>query len=649
MSGEAAWTPPPEVVERAQVTRLMRRHGFATMGELRRWSVADIARFWAAVVDDLGIVFDRPYEQVLDASRGPAWARWFTGGAINVATACVSLPAARHPDRVALVAEREDGATTTLTYAELAARVAAAGELLRAHGVRPGDAVAVFLPPCAEAVVAAYAAARIGAVWVPVFSGFGADAVAARIDDASARVVVTADAALRRGVPRPLKPVLDRALRSCPTVERVLVVDHLGTGVAMDGRRDVAWRPADTSAAGGEAHATGAEDPFLLIHTSGTTGRPKGAVHVHGGFLVKTAAEVAYQTDVGPGDVATWITDMGWIMGPWLMIGCHVRGATMVLYDGAPDAPGPDRVWDLVARHRLTVLGVSPTLTRALMAAGSAPGAADLGSLRILASGGEPWNERPYRWLMDAVGGRLPIVNLSGGTEVGACLLSCHPVEPIKACSLGGPALGMDLDVLDADGRSVRGGVGELVCRQPWPSMTRGLWRDPDGYRATYWSTYPGIWRHGDWAMVDDDGSWFLLGRSDDVLNVAGKRVGPAEVESLLVGHPAVAEAAAVGVPDAVKGEAIWCFCVRAPGHDPGPAEEAELRSRVIAALGRPYAPARIVFVDDLPRTRSAKIVRRAIRACVTGDDPGDVSTLENPPALEAVRAALPDPLRSGE
>jgi acetyl-CoA synthetase len=465
--------------------------------------------------------------------------------------------------------------------------------------------------------------------------------VSSRLADAGARLVITGDAMLRRGVPRPLKAVVDQALPHCPAVERVLVADLLGTDVPMHAGRDVAWVAGEGDPARGHAEPTGSEDPFMLIYSSGTTGRPKGAVHVHGGFTVKVAAEVAYQTDIGPGDVACWPSDMGWIMGPWLVVGCHALGATVVLYDGAPDQPGPDRLWSLVERHAVTMLGVSPTLVRALMASGSDPGAHDLSTLRILAGAGEPWNPEAFRWLIDARGGEAPLINLSGGTEVAASFLSVHPVEEIKSCSLGGPALGMDLDVLDPEGRSIRGGVGELVCRQPWPGMTRGLWRDAPGYLTTYWSTYEGVWRHGDWAFVDDDGAWFLLGRSDDVLNVAGKRVGPAEVESLLTSHADVAEAAAIGVPDDVKGEVVWCFCVAPPGVLPGPEVVPALREIVAREMGRPFAPARIVFVDDLPRTRSAKIVRRAVRACAVGSDPGDLSSLENPAALDAVRAGL--------
>jgi acetyl-CoA synthetase len=380
----------------------------------------------------------------------------------------------------------------------------------------------------------------------------------------------------------------------------------------------------------------------MVAYTSGTTGKPKGSVHVHGGFLVKIASECAYQTDIHPGEVFYWVTDMGWIMGPLSMVGSHAIGATMVMYEGAPDFPDPDRVWASVARHRVNMLGVSPTLIRALKSKGEEwVRRHDLSSLRILGSTGEPWNPEPYEWLAREAGGngRVPIINLSGGTEVGACFLSPFPVEPIKTCSLGGPSLGMDLDVFDPEGRPVRGEVGELVCKQPWPGMTRGVWKDSQRYIDSYWSFYPGVWRHGDWAMIDSDGQWFLLGRSDEAINVAGKRLGPAEVESILVGHPAVMEAATVGVPDETKGEAVWCFWV--PTDAEGPDVSDELADLVASELGRPFKPSRVVRVEALPKTRSAKILRRAVRAVAVGEDPGDMSSAENPQALDAIRAAL--------
>jgi acetyl-CoA synthetase len=334
---------------------------------------------------------------------------------------------------------------------------------------------------------------------------------------------------------------------------------------------------------------------------------------------------------------------MGWIMGQFEAVGGLVLGGTVLLFEGAPNHPAPDRVWDLCERHGVTILGISPTLIRALMPSGTGPiESHDLSKLRILASTGEPWNRDPYLWFFEHVGGgRCPIINLSGGTEIGACLLSPYPITELKPGTLRGPSLGMDVDVVDADGRPVRGGVGELVCRQPWPSMTRGIWGDPDRYLQAYWSKIPGVWCHGDWASVDEDGFWFLHGRSDDTLNVAGKRIGPAEVESVLVGHPGVVEAAVVGVPHAVKGETVWCFCVPTPGVAGGPELAAELKGLVADAIGKAFRPERIVFVADLPRTRSAKILRRAVRATAIGEDPGDLTSLENPDALQAIAAAL--------
>jgi acetyl-CoA synthetase len=382
--------------------------------------------------------------------------------------------------------------------------------------------------------------------------------------------------------------------------------------------------------------ALDAEHPYLLAYTSGTTGRPKGALHVHAGFLVSIARETAYQTDVKRGERVHFATDMGWIMGPWTVVGAGACGATIVFAEGAPDRP-EDRLWRTIEEERVTMLGVSPTLVRALIPKGEPR--ADTSSLTAIATTGEPWNPDPYRWLHEHVGrGRVPIVNLSGGTEVGACFLSVCIAHPIKPVSLGFPALGEDMDVFDANGRSIRGEVGELVCKQPWPGMTRGIWGDADRYLETYWRRFPGVWTHGDWASVDEDGYWYLHGRSDDTLNIAGKRIGPAELESAAVAHPAVAEAAAVGVPHEIKGEVAWIFCVPKPGEEPS---EQEVAAQVADVLGKAFKPERVLFVGALPKTRSAKIVRRAVRAKVLGKDPGDLSSLENPDALEEIARAV--------
>jgi acetyl-CoA synthetase len=496
-------------------------------------------------------------------------------------------------------------------------------ERLVVLGVEPGDRVGIFLPMSPDVAIASHAIAHVGAIQVPIFSGFAAPAVAQRLEASEAKVVITQQESTRRGKPVPMLAILEEAMRLAGSTA------------------DVVLAPYDLDAHPGTLPAleVDSEHPYLLTYTSGTTGRPKGVVHVQGGFLVSIAREVAYQADVHEGDVVHFATDMGWIMGPWTVVGVGALGGTIVFAEGAPDWPTPQRIWETIENERVTALGISPTLTRALLPHGDP--ASDLSSLRTFVTTGEPWNPDPYHWLFENVGGsRVPIINCTGGTEVGACFLSPTPIAPIKACSVGGPTLGMAMDVVSDDGTSLvgTGEVGELVCRAPFPGMTRGFWRDPDKFIETYWSRLPGVWVHGDWASVDEDGFWFLHGRSDDTMNIAGKRIGPAELESAAVGHPAVREAAAIGVPHEVKGETAWIFCCLLPG---AVATEAEVAAHVAEVLGKAFKPDRVFFVDALPKTRSAKIVRRAVKATALGTDPGDLSSLENPESLESIGAAV--------
>jgi acetyl-CoA synthetase len=617
------WQPSRGRIEGANVTRLARRLGAGDYHELHRISIEEPERFWPAVVEDLGIAFSRPWDGVVDTSRGAEWATWFGGGRVNVARVCLHRWAAERPDEEALVWQSEDGLRTALSWAEASRQTVQLAEALVELGVRAGERVAIFMPMCPAVAVASHACAHIGAVQVPIFSGFAAPAITSRLEDSQAKVVLSADWSLRRGRRMEMRETLAEA--------------SAGGYVLEWNRESGEWPELVTRQPGTlPPLEVDSEAPYLLAYTSGTTGRPKGALHVQGGFLVSIAREVAYQTDVKAGDRIHFATDMGWIMGPWTVVGGGAAGATIVFAEGAPDWPD-DRLWQLVESERVTMLGLSPTLVRALIPRGTPT--ADMSSLQAICTTGEPWNPDPYRWLFEHVGGsRTPIVNVSGGTEVGACFLTTVLTEPVKPVALGFPALGSDVDVVDAAGKPLRGEVGELVCRRPWPGMTRGIWGDDERYLETYWRRFPGLWAHGDWASIDTDGYWFLHGRSDDTLNIAGKRIGPAELESAAIGSGVVAEAAAIGMPHEVKGEVAWLFCVPTPGAEP---DEALVAAAVVAALGKAFAPERIVWVHSLPKTRSAKIVRRAVRACALDKDPGDVTSLENPEALDEIARAV--------
>jgi acetyl-CoA synthetase len=637
-----AWRPGPEQLERSRIARFLRAHGLASLDALRRRALEDPEWFWRAVSADIGMRWLVPFERVLDASRGIRWPSWFPGGRLNFADSCVD----RHVDAgrgeaIALIGERDDAAPTAWTFRALQRDVARLGGALRRLGVGEGDRVGLYLPMSPEAAIAVLAAARIGAVVCPCFSGFGAQAVASRLADCEARVLITGDAFRRRDQLVPQKRTADEALRACPSVERVIVARRTGAEVPWDARRDVWWDEAVAAAPEAPPAPVAADHPLFIVYTSGTTGRPKGAVLTQGGFLVKGASDFAYLFDVGPDDRLFWLTDPGWVMGP-LAIASLLHGGAVVCFEGTPDFPGPDRLWSLVERHRVSVMGLSPTAVRALLPHGTAPVAAhDLSSLRILGGTGEPWNPEPWRFYFEQVGkSRLPVINYTGGTEISGGILGCFPIEAIKPCSFSGPIPGIAAEVLDDAGRPVREAVGELAITRPWPGMTAGFWRDPARYEETYWSRFPGMWVHGDWAQIDADGFWFLQGRSDDTLKIAGKRLGPAEVESVLVEHPAVVEAGVVGVPHEVKGEAIVCFAVLRPGHSPSESLRAELAARVADRLGKALRPERVLFARELPKTRSAKIMRRVIRAAHLRRDPGDVSSLENPSAVAAIAEA---------
>ena len=642
--GDVVWEPDAEMARRSRLQRFMDQHGIPDLAELQRRSVADPTWFWDAVVHDIPIAFYRPYERVLDTSRGAPWARWFEGGTMNIVHSCLDRHRGTEQEsRLAVIWEGEPGEVRRLTYQELDVLTGRLAAALKGLGVERGDRVGIFLPMVPETAAAILACARIGAIFIPLFSGYGPEAVATRLEDCDAKVLLCADGFHRRGQVVAMKEVADQAVARVKSVKHVVVLRHAHREIPWHHGRDVLWEtlledhpdPAPTE-------RLDPESPVMIIYTSGTTGRAKGAVHVHAGFPLKSAQDLAHGFDMEATDRLFWFTDIGWMMGPWLIFGSLLLGGTMVLYEGTPDTPGPDRLWRMVADHEVTILGVSPTLVRGLMPAGAdLPRRHDLSSLRILGGTGEPWNPEPWRWFFENVGGgRIPVINYSGGTEVSGGIVSGNVLTPLRPCSFAGPVPGMAADVLDENGQSVRGQVGELAIRAPWPGMTRGFWKDDERYLATYWSRFEGVWVHGDWAYVDPrDGLWYILGRSDDTIKVAGKRLGPAEVESVLVGHEAVAEAAAIGVPDELKGEVVACFVVLRPGVEGSPELAEELKDVVAQALGKPLRPRAVEFVGELPRTRNAKILRRVVKAVYLGLEPGDLSALENPAAIGAIEA----------
>ena len=644
------WSPSSNVIESSQIARWMEVLGRpldtqqpeVAVSQLIEWSQNEPEAFWDALLKDLGVVWSTPYEKVLDLSRGPEWADWFVGGRTNLALNCVDLPATENPDRLALIGEEEDGTVRRWTFAEVADEVDRWAAALRHRGIQQGDRVGCLMPMVAEVAIAMLATMKVGAVFIPIFSGYAAPSVRERLEDAGAKCLFTADLGYRRGTAFDLKSHADEAVEGLKDLETVFVLRRGDGSASMHSERDVWWHEIPVSDEGDTStQMMGAMDPCLMIYTSGTTGKPKGTIHTHAGCMAQMGKELRFNFDVGrDDDLFWWFTDIGWMMGPWEIIGCWLNRTPFLVCEGAPDYPGPDRLWEMVDRHKVTHLGISPTAIRLLMRSGLDPlKDKSLASLRILGSTGEPWDPESYRWFHENVGrSRLPIINISGGTDIVGCFLAPLPVLPITETSLQSPGLGMNIDVFSDSGESVEEEVGYLVCKSPAPSMTRSLWKADEKYIETYWSRFPGVWNHGDWARRDRDGQWYLFGRADDTLNIAGRRVGPGEVESALIDHDAVSEAAAIGVPDDLKGTELVCFVVLHSGEEETDDLRNQLKAQVVEALGKVDRPRSIFFVDDLPKTRSAKIVRRLIRARHLGEkDLGDLTSVANPEALDGI------------
>lgn len=643
-----AWQPPSDLVAQSNLTAFLRMTGQPDYDALATKAEADRAWLMEAVFKFCDVRFYRRYDQVLDVSRGEPWARWCVGGTTNIVLNCID----KHCDtpvwdQTFLVWEGEDPhEQRTLSYRELDRDVGRLAQGLRDLGVGRGDVVALYMPNLPETFVAFFAVLKLGAIVLPLFSGFGPSPIQSRLNHGEAKVVITANGTYRRGAAAPLKSVLDDALRSAPSVQHVVVADrgNIAVDTPMQHGRDHWWHDVVAGKDGVIAtEQMQAEDPAILLYTSGTTGEPKGCVWTQIGFIGSMVTrDMIICGDFKATDRFFFMSDMGWMVGAMCACIPSFTGASLLIAEGTPDFPDTGRFWRLIQDHRVSYLGVSPTIVRSLMRYGDEIERYDLSSLRITASGGEAWTPAPWQWFFEHVcKSRIPIINISGGTEVGGCIFTGTPNHPMNPGSFSRPALGVGADIVDLTGNRVPPGeVGELVLRHSSIGLTKSLWKADARYLESYWNTLPGLWVHGDFAMRGHDGLYYILGRSDDTIKISGKRTGPAELEGILIGTGKIAEAAVFGIPHPVKGSSIVCACVLMPNiAESGVAEE--LSAAIVRGMGASYRPERILFVDDLPRTRNLKIMRRVLRAVLENRDPGDLSSLANPEAVDKLRDKL--------
>ncbi len=639
------WRPSGDVIAQSAMRAFLDQLGLSDLEALNNKADADPAWFWNAALEFIDMRFYRPYDSVLEQPRGIQWPQWCVGGTTNVVLNCID----KHRGTAIwakpyIIWEAENGEKRELSYAELDAEVCRFASALRAQGYGRGDVIALYLPMLPESFVAFYAILKIGAIVMPLFSGYGPQPIQVRLNDSEAKAIVTADGTFRRGSEVAMKAVLDEALALSPTVQDVFVIQRLGGDCPMQPGRDHWWhdvtagQPLDI-----QTEEMGAEDQAFLIYTSGTTGKPKGTIATHCGAVAKTAFDIGVCFDFRASDRMLWVSDFGWLVGPLTAISSSYYGGSIVIVEGTPDYPDPSRHWRVMQENDVTWCGIAPTIVRAMMGGVDEVDAFDFSALRILASTGEPWTRDAWLWLFERVGGSsVPILNYCGGTECFGGIIASSLLSPVSPGSFSGSVPGAGARILDEDGKPTPvGELGELVMTSPSIGNTRSLWRDDDRYIENYWSLYGNKWRQGDWAMQDEQGFWYVSGRSDDTIKVAGKRTGPAEIEDVLMSTGQVLEAAVVGIPDPIKGSALCCVCVPMPGVNADTTLGAALSTAITDTLGKSYRPKNIVFASDLPKTRNMKIMRRVVRAVLTGDDAGDLSSLVNPETVAELKLAL--------
>jgi acetyl-CoA synthetase len=629
------WFPTEEQIQNANMTHFIEKHQLKDSDELYERSLQDPMWFYEAILSEFDFRWNTPYDQLFDSSKGDAWTSWFNQARTNIVENTIDKHIAEgNGNKEAFVIEEENGHTTSITYSELNQKVNELAAGLIKLGIQKGDRVAIYLPLIKEVPIAFYACAKIGAIVIPIFSGYGEEAVAVRLQDPKAKAIITADGFNRRGKVIDLLSVAERAVSKSPSVEHVIIVNQIHPAPLVRSGQYKNFKDVIQPGQSAETVLVEANDPLLIIYTSGTTGKPKGTKHSHTSYALKSAIDMYFCFDVKKNDRLFWVTDFGWMMGPWILLGSGIHGITLVLYEGSPDYPETNRLLSLIEKHRVSVFGLAPTVIRSLMTRDlQVFKKNDLSSLRILGSTGEAWNPEAWQWYLEHIGeNRCPIINYSGGTEISGGILGCYPTKPLKPCGFHGPIPGINAAILNEQGDETDGAIGELALQQPFLGMTYSFWEDDERYLKSYWSKWDGVWAHGDLVERDEDGIWYILGRADDTLKIAGKRLGPSEIEIALSSHKKVIESAAIGVPHKIKGEAAVVFAVL---HDE--VSEAELEEHLSRKLGKALKPDKIIRISALPKTQSGKIARRLLKNRYLGKPLGDISTLQNPESLEEV------------
>ena len=632
------FVPTKNQVEESNIFRFMQKHGLTSLSELSKKAKDELEWFWQEVDKDIGIIWDSSYSQILDSSNGIAHSKWFVGGKTNIYKSTVEKFVKRTPDKIAYHFVSEDGTTSKITYQELDNKVSKLANGLKSLGIKKGDVVAIYLPMIEEAILAILASAKIGAVQTVIFSGYSTESLHIRLQDCNAKILFVSDGFYRKGKPISQKETMQKAIENTH-VEKTIVVKYKGVDKYDNSKNFMHYDElTESQSSDCNTEIMDSEDPLFILYTSGTTGKPKGVVHVHGGFSVFAGHQAAYLIDLQAQDVLFWPADIGWITGlVWNVYGLLIMGASSVIYDGALDFPKSDRVWRILSDYNATIFGISPTATRLFKKNNEEPlKNFSLDKIKNIPTTGEPLDEDSWWWLFEKVGNKkIPIMNLSGGTEIGGAMLSVFPGMKLKPSTVGIPVPGMNLDVVDDDGNSVKSKNGYLVIRSPWPGMTRGLLNDNKRFIETYWSRFEDIWFHGDYVFVDEDNLWYMRGRTDDVINVSGHRMSTAEIEHTVISHEKISDAASIAIPDEITGEAIVVFFV-ADNKDDSDLEQL-VSDFISEKIGKVSKPKFVFQLSDLPKTRTGKIMRRLLKSKLLGQELGDLSSLENPQILDEV------------